>query len=179
MTAIGKQYGQALYTLAQEEQCSDTVLQQLQLLSQCFQESPEYLHLLSSPSLSKQERCDLLESGFRDKIHPYLLNFLKLLTQKGYIRHFDGCVRTYTHLYNQENGILPVTAVTATALTQVQSQRLQEKLSSMTGKTILLHNRVDPRCLGGVRLEYDGKCIDDTLSQRLDNIRQLLKETVI
>ena len=49
----------------------------------------------------------------------------------------------------------------------------------MTGKTILLANRVDPTCLGGVRLDYDGQRLDDTVSHRLDSVRELLKNTVL
>ena len=39
--------------------------------------------------------------------------------------------------------------------------------------------RVDPAVLGGVRLDYDGKRLDDTVSHRLDAIRGLLKDTVL
>ena len=39
--------------------------------------------------------------------------------------------------------------------------------------------RVDPQVLGGVRLDYDGKRLDDTVSHRLDAVRRLLKNTVL
>ena len=49
----------------------------------------------------------------------------------------------------------------------------------MTGKTILLDNRVDTTCLGGVRLDYDGQRLDDTICHRMESIRELLKNTVL
>ena len=58
-------------------------------------------------------------------------------------------------------------------------QALTQKLTRLTGKTILLENRVDPTCLGGVRLDYDGQRLDDTISHRLDSVRELLKNTVL
>ena len=48
-----------------------------------------------------------------------------------------------------------------------------------TGKQILLHSRVEPGTLGGVRLDYDGRRLDDTVAHRLQNIRDLLKKTVL
>ena len=69
--------------------------------------------------------------------------------------------------------------MTAVPLTQAQSQRLSEKLASITGKTIELSNRVDPACMGGVRLNYDGKQLDDTVMHRLDAIGSLLRSTVL
>ncbi len=179
MTPVANQYGQALYELALAEGLVEPVRQELNALQESFRESPEYIRLLSAPSLSKQERCSLLEEAFGGKLQSYLLNFLKILTEKGYMRHFDGCCRVYTNLYNRDHGILPVTAITASALDAAQADKLRKKLSDMTGKTIELHNRIDPACLGGIRLEYDGKSVDDTVTHRLDSIRRLLKETVI
>ena len=49
----------------------------------------------------------------------------------------------------------------------------------MTGKTISLTNRIDPDCLGGIRLDYDGTRMDDTVLHRLESVRKLLKNTVL
>ena len=122
---------------------------------------------------------DLTNIVKNKKAQLYLLNFIKILTQKGIIKYFDACVAHYRTLYNQDNDILPVTAVTAVALSQEQCMRLTSKLTQITGKTAELTNRVDPSCLGGVRLDYDGKCIDGSVTHRLDTIRDLLKNTVL
>ncbi len=179
MTPIGNQYGQALYQLAAAEGLSEPILQELAVLQQSFQETPEYIRLLSSPQLSKEERCRILDEAFGGKLQPYLLNFLKILTEKGYMRHFGSCVAAYTAFYNQDNGILPVTAITAYPLPAEQAARLKEKLTQITGKVIQLTNKVDESCIGGVRLEYDGISTDDTVSHRLENVAKLLKNTVI
>ena len=108
-----------------------------------------------------------------------MLNFLKILTEKGYMRHFGDCCKAYTAHFDQDNGIVRVTAVTAVALTDSQTARLTEKLSRSTGKQVILHNRVEPGVLGGVRLDYDGQRLDDTVSHHLDAVRELLSKTVL
>ena len=65
------------------------------------------------------------------------------------------------------------------ALSPAQAEKLTAKLCQITGKQVKLHNRVDPQVLGGVRLDYDGKRLDDTVSHRLDAVRSLLKDTVL
>ena len=179
MTQAGVVYGQALYTLAREESLDDAILQQLQLVQACFDAEPDYLRLLGSVSLSKPERCRLLDESLGATVHPYLLNFLKILVEKGKIRYFSQCVTAYQQEYYRDHNILPVTAVTAIALSQPQAQRLQEKLASITGKEILLSNQVDASLLGGVRLDYDGKQLEDSIAQRMQNVRKLLKNTVL
>ena len=179
MTEVGNVYGESLYTLAREEKLSEQIGGALTALRDGFRQAPEFIRLLSSPSLTKAERCQILDDSFRGKVHPYVLNFLKILTEKGYMRHFGDCCRAYTAHFDQDNGIVRVTAVTAVALTDSQSARLTEKLSRSTGKQVILHNRVEPGVLGGVRLDYDGQRLDDTVSHHLDAVRELLSKTVL
>ena len=179
MTDVGSVYGSALYSLARDEGMAASVLEELTVLEQSFGQEPGFLRLLSTPALSKDERCKILDDSFRGKVQPYVLNFMKILTEKGYLRHFTDCCKTYRDQYNEENGILPVVAVTAISLTGEQAARLRDKLARVTGKKIDLANRVDPSCLGGVRLEFDGKQLDDTVEHRLAAIGSMLKCTVL
>jgi F-type H+-transporting ATPase subunit delta len=179
MTQIGNVYGESLYELAKDENLAAEIGGQLKVLKDCFNQEPSFVTLLSTPSLSKAERCQILDDSFRGTVHPYVLNFLKILTEKGYTRYFSDCCDAYAALYNQDNGILRVDAVSAVALTAEQSDKLTRKLSRITGKEIALRNRIDPRVLGGIRLDYDGQRLDDTVSHRLDAIRNVLNKTVL
>lgn len=179
MTEVGSVYGESLYELARDEALEQTIGQQLEAMQESFRQEPDFVKLLASPSLTKVERCQILDDSFRDKVHAYLLNFMKILTERGYIRYFSDCCDAYTQRYNQDNGILPVTAVTAVALSAAQAEKLTQKLNQITGKQIALRNRIDPRVYGGVRLDYDGQRLDDTVSHRMDAIRELLNKTVL
>lgn len=179
MTEVGISYGQALYTLAKDEGLSKEILDQIKVLRESFSQEPDFLRLMSAPDLSKQQRCEILEDCFREKVHPYVLNFLKILTEKGCIKAFPACVKAYLEQYNRDNGIITVMAVTAVALTQEQHMRLEQKLRQVTGKTVELQNRVDPACLGGVRLDFDGKRVDGTVKNRLETLRSQLNNTVL
>ena len=179
MTQVGSVYGEALYTLALEEGISTVIGEELSVLEQSFHAEPDFIRLLASPNLSVQERCNILDDSFRGKVHAYVLNFLKILTEKGYMRYFSDCCKAYEARYNLDNGILPVTAITAVPLSAAQAEKLTEKLSRVTGKQVKLLGRVDPQVLGGVRLDYDGKQLDDTVSHRLDAIGKLLQGTVL
>ena len=179
MTEVGNVYGESLYELAKEENLTQEIGGQLKVLQQSFREEPDFVRLLSSPNLTKAERCQILDESFRDKVHPYLLNFLKILTEKGYIRQFSACCAAYGEHYDQDNGILPVTAVTAVPLSAQQAEKLTGKLSQLTGKTVRLANRVEPGVLGGIRLDYSGNRLDDTVEHRLAAVREMLSNTIL
>ena len=179
MTEVATTYGQAMYDLARDEGKSRQILAELSVLDQSLSAEPEFIQLLGSPNIPKEERVQILDSSFRGKIDPYVLNFLKVLTEKGYIRHFSGCCQFYRQCYNKDNGIMPVIAYTAVPLSDELRRKLTAKLSTVTGKTIELDCRIDPETLGGVRLDFDGKQVDGTVRRRLEDIRGLLKNTVL
>ena len=175
----GDVYGQSLYQLAKEEGLEDEILQQVKVLAECFDQEPDYLKLLASHDLPKQERLSILDRDFGDKVHGYVLNFMKLLTEKGYISHFSACCKAYVQEYNADKGILAVRVISALALTDAQKDKLASKLTAMTGKTVELTCKVDPAVLGGVRLQFDGRQVDGTVQNSLQEIEKTLKNTVL
>lgn len=179
MTQIGSVYGEALFSLAKDEKLDIEIMKQLLVLEQSISAEPDFVRLMGAPNIGKDERCAILDRSFRGKVHEYVLNFMKILTEKGYFRHFSACVQGYRACYNTYHNILTVTAVTAVPLTDAQTHKLTVKLQALTGKKIQLINKVDSACMGGVRLDYDGKRVDGTLSNRLEKLAGMLKNTVL
>lgn len=174
MTELAKAYGDGLYDLAAEEGIASELLDQLRELKSCFRQQPDFCRLLSNMALSKQERLGILDSALRGAIHPYLLNFLKILCQRGALYEFEGCEAAFRALYNQANGILEAAVTTSIPLTESRRRELAQKLSQMTGRQVALTERVDPGVIGGVMLEMDGKRYDNTLRHRLEAIRRAM-----
>lgn len=179
MTKIGAVYGEALYSLSREEGRDEAIRQQLEVLNRCFGKEPEFLRLLGNPGLTNAERLQIVEDCFRGKVDGNVLNFLKILTEKGCIRYFPGCVQAYRKLYDRDHGILSVSAVTAAPMTAQQAQKLTKTLGRITGKHIALTVTVDPAILGGMRLDFDGKRVDGTVVHRLDTVGKLLKNAAL
>lgn len=65
MTELAKRYGGSLYELAAEENLTVELLQQLCTAVNSIEAEPQYLCLLSTPSVPKKERCALLDQGVR------------------------------------------------------------------------------------------------------------------
>ena len=176
MTAAEKEYGSALYQLAAEEHCEDAVLEGLSLAVGAFAEQPGYLKLVQNPALPAPRRLGLLDEAFGG-VHPYVLNFLKILCEKSALGLAGGCLAHYRALLYEARGILPVQAVSAVPLTDEQKAALAEKLGAKTGLTVELENLVDPSLMGGVKLRYEGRELDGTASGRLAALRRALLST--
>ena len=172
MTETAKMYGGSLYDLAAEEGLEPRILGELDEVQQLLKQNPDYLRLLSTPSIPKKERCGLLDEALRGQVHLYVLNFLKILCEKGTLRELSGCARAYRIRYIQAHGILEATAISAVPLTAQQRAALHGKLESLTGKTIDLKTKVDAKVLGGIRLDIEGTELDGTVQNRLAALRR-------
>ncbi len=174
MTELAKEYGAGMYVLAAEENIAPDVLEQMRTLKSCFKEQPEFVKLLSNMSLQKEERLNILDSALRGQVHPYVLNFLKILCERGALSEFSGCEEAYRELYNKDHGVVEAHVTTGDALSDDQRVRLIEKLRQMTGKEIVLLEKVDPKVVGGVLLEMNGQRYDNTVRHRLESVRRAM-----
>lgn len=174
MTELAREYGSGLYALTEEEKISGAVLDEMQALCQIFLSHPDFLRLLSNLSLSKEERAAMLDHAFRGQVHAYLLNFMKILCERGAFSAFYDCEAMFRRLYYQDYGVMEAQLTSAAPLTEEQRKRMLDKLSAMTGKTVVLKEKVDAGLLGGVLLEMDGKQYDNTIRRRLLSIQQAI-----
>lgn len=179
MTETAKLYGGSLYDLAAEEGIEARLLEELDAAAALLRQNPDYLRLLSMPNLPKKERCGLLDEAFRGQVHPYVLNFLKLLCENGTLRELNGCARAFRVRYNKAHGIAEATAVSAVELTAEQAQRLCKRLEALTGRRIDLSVKVDPSVLGGIRLDMEGVQLDGTVQHRLAALQSSIADATL
>lgn len=179
MTNTGSLYGKSLYDLAVSEDLSEQVMREMETVQDLLTEYPDYVRLLLEPSIPKKERLGLLDQAFGDALHPYLLNFLKILTERGILREFRSCEKCYRGLYNEAHGITEAKVLSAVELGPERQEKLKNRLEEMSGKKVILHVRTDPQVLGGIRVEMEGKLYDGTVRGRLSDLRRRLDETVL
>ena len=179
MTETAKMYGGSLYSLAVEEKLEAELLDELEAVADLFRQNSDYMRLLNMQNLPKKERCALLDEAFRGNVHPYVLNFMKLLCENGTLRELRGCARAYRMCYNKANGIAEATAVCAKALTAEQTEALRQKLEKVSGKKVDLTVKVDAGILGGIRVEMDGVQLDGSVRKSLEGLRSSIASAAL
>ena len=172
------EYGRALFLLTEELLTTEAAKEDVTLADEIFKKNPDYVKLLDTPSLTKDEKLALIDGAFSG-IDESVRNLIKILCERHSVLTFGEVKRTYLSLYNESRGIEEVEAVSAVAMSEEQRLRMTEKLSAMTGKKIILKNTVSPEILGGIKLRYSGIQLDGSVRTRLDKFESCLKNTVI
>lgn len=134
---------------------------------------------LDSPQVATQEKKDLLQSVFGDRIEPVLLRFLFLLLDKNRIENMGDIAEEFAALVEDELGVMRARVVTAVALTDDLAAALEAKLTAFTGKKVILDKRVDPAVIGGVCVTMKDRVLDGTVRTNLDLLRKKLEQAPI
>ena len=172
------EYARAIFDIAVEEGRLEEIKSELSLVSAVFSESPEYIRLLDTPSIKKEERLELIDNAFAT-LSQDTVNLLKLLCEKRLIGGIFMLSDRFSLMYDEKSGIVRVEAITAVPMTEAQCDAMREKLSVKLSRTIILTNTVDPSILGGVKLRYSGLQLDGSVKTRLDSFEESLRATVI
>jgi len=173
-----KEYGKALFLLSEEEGTTRTVAEELDAVRVLLKENPRYEKLLDTPALAKEEKLLLIDRAF-SSMNESVVNLIKILCEKHSVYQLPRAAEAYAALYDESRGIERVEVLTAVAMTARQIGALTAKLSSVTGKTVILKNTVDPSVLGGAVLRYGGNQLDGSVAARLRALEKSLKEIVL
>ena len=179
MMRVAELYGGSLYDLAAEEKQERDLLEEMQGVQHLLRENPQYAALLSEPSIPKEKRLELLDQAFRGEIKPYLLNFLKLITERRLLFQYAGMCRAYEQRFNKAHNIAEALVRTAVPLEEAERGKLKEALEKQSGKQVVLKERIDTSLLGGMVVEMDGKTLDGSVAGRLLAIRKKVEEIVL
>ena len=179
MTEYARVYGGSLYDLAAEEQLTEVILEEMNALKAIFRENPDYLKLLSEPSIKKEERTKLIEEAIGDKVQRYLVSFIKLLCEKGILNEYEGCTEEFTKRFSADHNIAEAVVTSAVSLSDAQLSALKSKLEKSTGKRVSLICKIDPSVLAGLKVELEGKQYDGTVSARMTDISKKINETIM
>ena len=174
MTTTSREYAAALFELAVQENLVEETCEGVETVVSALMQTPGYKALLASPAIGKQQRMDALDSTFRGKIPEILLAVLRMMVSRGHVSAVDAMARDYTEMARQHRGESVAIVTSAVPLKEAESVALRAKLEKKLNRKIILHCLEDPALLGGLRVEVDGRVIDGSIRNKLDEIKEVM-----
>lgn len=174
-SSVSKVYAKPLFELALENRIVEKIYAELGQLNDIFLENPKFIKLLSDPSMSYTEKIEIVKDVLESKIDRYLYNLILILVKNLRIFEFENIVFEFNLLYNEENEILNIKAITSTPMPKNLILKLKHKLQDITSKRINIVTQVDESIIGGIVLEYYGQRLDISVKSKIDNIFKSVK----
>lgn len=176
MTDTSKEYAEALFSLAVEENMLEEVHDGLKLVSAQFRGNPGYVDFLASPNIDMADRINALSEAFDGEVCEYVASFLKILCSKGSIRSVYKIIHDFRDLYRGAHGVATARVISAVPLKKDQKEKLRQKLEQLCGKKVEMECISSSAVLGGMVVYVDGHVLDGTLRRRLHDIKEVIEK---
>jgi len=129
---------------------------------------------LSDTQAPADSRGDLVSSLLRDKVTPETLVLARQAVVAPRGRRFDRVVERYLETASSRREQQTAVVTSAVPLTDDDRARLAAGLAALYGGTVHVNTVVDPRVLGGVKVEIGDEVIDGTVIRKLDAARRAM-----
>lgn len=152
---------------------ADVLEDELFAFARMVDENPDLRDALSDPVRSVADKRGLLRRLLDGKVAPATLRLVQQ-SVVGTHRTVTAAVEDYQKVAAEHRRRLVATVSVARELSDSDRQRLQGTLAGQYGRPVHLNVVVDPRVLGGVKVEIGDDVIDGTVASRLDDARRRL-----
>jgi F-type H+-transporting ATPase subunit delta len=174
LAGLARIYAEALLRVAEERQCADEVLDQLEDIVGYGERHPDFRRAFLSLLAAPAQRAAAVEKLFRGRFHDVLVDFYEVLNRKGRPELLPEVARAYRAVLQEARGIVDVAVTSPSPLAEPDRERLRDAVKSRTGLTARLLERVDPGLLGGLVVRVRDAKFDTTLKTKLERLHDAL-----
>lgn len=179
LSEIAEPYAQALMSVAQSNNLVDQIGEDTQSLLNLCKESEDFRLLIGTPIVEADKKKAVIRQIIGDQVHPYTLNFLMLLVDRGRILVLPEICESFQALLRQLRQTVLAEVTSAVELNDGQKEAIKQKVRETTqANEVDLVTRVDPSLLGGVVIKVGSQIIDASLQGQLRRIGMRLGATV-
>lgn len=171
---LALKYAQAIYEVALEKSMLSNVEEELLAVQKTISEHEDLATLFYHPRVPSEAKKETISKLFKEDLADFVHNFLLLLVDKRREAALPVIVSEYRKLANEARNMAEAEIITAMPLTDEEHAALTRKLSSVTGKNMVLKTEVDKSILGGVIVKIGDKLIDGSVVRQLSMMKNTL-----
>ncbi|MEE3452757.1 F0F1 ATP synthase subunit delta [Dialister sp.] len=173
---LAKKYGRAIYEVAAEENSLQKTEEDLTFIADTIAKNPELKDFLNHPLIRRDVKKETLKKLFADKVQPIVLQFCFVVLDKDRLGTFPMMVENYVTMAHEGMGMEEAIVTSAFPLSKSSAEALKEKLSEITGKKILLKQKVDQALIGGFTVQVGDRLIDGSVARQLGEMKAQLMQ---
>jgi len=172
--SIARVYAAALTEIGRETKSLETIGDDLAAVRALYQGDAWFRSFFTSPRIDRAVKWKALSAAFTGKVGRPVVGLLKVLVEKGRESVFDNVVVEYGKLKDFAENRVHAHVVVARPLPDDLRRAITSRLERACGKTVALHEHVDPAVLGGASIRVGDRVIDRTLRTKLAALKKQL-----
>lgn len=168
---VSKTYGDALFELAVEENLTDRLLEEIQMVKTVLKENEDFEKILIHPEISKAEKLQVIERVFKGQTSDALTGFLRIVVTKGRYKDLPEIFAYFIARVKEYKKIGVAEVISAVPVTEGQKQKIEKRLLDTTSyETMEIDYKVDESLIGGLMIRIGDRVVDSTIKSKLGKL---------
>jgi len=171
-------YAKALTAVMEGEspERREAVADELDRMSAALVEVPELFRALVSPLVGVDTKTSILNEVMDAlELGEPTRRFLHVVQQHYRMEHMADIAATFREVLDQSLGRKRATVETAVVLDSAEREELVRVMEAVENATVVADFAVDPRLLGGFRVQVGSRVFDGSLAGELDRLSREIK----
>lgn len=164
----------ALLEVASKKGQFEQIEKDLDLVSDVVTRYDNLKKVLFHPSITRDDKKELIRKVFGEPVSDLMRNFLFLLVDRRKEEILEFIPEVYKAVTDEKKGIIKAKVHTVIPLTGDRLNKFKRKLSKITGKTVELEVIHNPDILGGLVIQIGNRMINGSVANRLNNLKSKL-----
>ncbi len=175
--ALATMYARSLFELALEhggQSLAESIAGQIEDIIELARQDRTFSEFLASRVLPVKARDVSIDRIFSGRVHPLVLNFLRLLNRKGRLGHLPPIGAALDAILQAHFGRVEVDVFTAAPIEERQLNLIRDRLAVVLGRQPVLHAYTETSMIGGMKLRIGDQLIDASIASRLRLMQERL-----
>lgn len=173
-TAVAQRYAQALFELAEQQACVDTVSAELAAVAPLGRDSA-VLAFAHEPRIPAEKRSAVFLGSLQGRVSELTVSFTRAVLRHGRLKLLPAVNTEFGKLVDRSRKRVRATVRSAVPLDARQQQELTERLAKLTGREVILETALDPALIGGLIVAADGWQVDGSVVRAFRDLRERLQ----
>ena len=171
-----KKYARALYNVAVQQKDVKEVSNRINYIVNVFKAVPEFSQLLQTHQVSTEDKITILKNVLQDNISSLEVELISDILEYNNILILSDIAKHFEYLVETDSNFVNMTITSATELSAEEITHIQSNIESQLNKKVDVRTETDKSLIGGVRLRVGNIVIDNTISRRLDMLKNTLTQ---
>lgn len=169
MSYVAFQYAEALFAIALEE---DKVASVKESLHAFIEAQDEYVYkFLNHPKINKDQKKEVIATV---EMSTLVKNFVYVLIDNNRVDLLTDVLDEFIKIDDRQNKIMNVAVYSGKLMEVKDLNKLKNNIAMKQNRTVHIENIVEESIVGGLRIEYDGMILDETINNYLNKMKNNL-----
>lgn len=171
---LANEYANALFALATEKQIVEEIASEFKIFVDAINQNEDFLKVVLAPNINKNAK-KMLISSITNNFNELFTNFLYVLNDNSRFSNIFDIYKIFELIILEMNKIRSIDVYSAKELSLENKNEIIKKIKVLYKcNEVIITSFVDSRLIGGYKIISNGKSLDLSLKDKLEQIKSTL-----